>query len=50
MDTRDDGGYSTPLDCQGEDDVYVSRIRRDPTVRTGCRSGACRDNLRKGPR
>ena len=33
VDHREDGGYITPLECQGEDAVYVSRIRKDPTVR-----------------
>ena len=35
VDTRDDGGYITPAECQGEDAVYVSRLRRDPTVANG---------------
>ncbi len=48
MDTREDGGYSTPLDCQGEDDTYVSRIRRDTTVEHGLSFWVVSDNLRKG--
>lgn len=48
MDTRDDGGYATPLDCAGDDDVYVSRIRRDPTVPNGLSFWVVSDNLRKG--
>ena len=35
MDTREDGGYATQLDCQGEDETYVSRIRKDSTVEHG---------------
>src|SRR5579863_3834587 len=32
VDEREDGGYITPLESQGEDATYVSRLRRDPTV------------------
>jgi aspartate-semialdehyde dehydrogenase len=48
MDTREDGGYITPLECQGEDDTYVSRIRKDPTVEHGLAFWCVSDNLRKG--
>ena len=48
QDTREDGGYTTPLDCVGEDATYVSRIRRDPTVENGLQFWCVSDNLRKG--
>ena len=32
VDHRADEGYVTPAEAAGEDAVYVSRIRRDPTV------------------
>ena len=48
MDTREDGGYITPLECQGEDATYVSRIRIDPTVDNGLAFWCVSDNLRKG--
>ena len=48
MDTRDDGGYITPADCAGEDAVFVSRVRRDPTVEHGLSFWCVSDNLRKG--
>ena len=48
MDTRDDGGYITPQDCAGEDAVFVSRIRKDPTVEHGLSFWCVSDNLRKG--
>ncbi len=48
MDSRDDGGYMTPADCVGEDAVFVSRIRRDPTVEHGLSFWCVSDNLRKG--
>ncbi len=48
QDTRDDGGYTTPIDCVGEDATYVSRIRKDPTVEHGLQFWCVSDNLRKG--
>ena len=48
QDSRDDAGYTTPVDCVGEDAVYVSRIRRDPTVEHGLQFWCVSDNLRKG--
>ena len=48
MDSRDDGGYITPVECAGEDSVFVSRIRRDPTVEHGLSFWCVSDNLRKG--
>ena len=48
LDKRDDGGYVTPIETVGEDAVYVSRIRRDPTVPHGLSFWCSADNLRKG--
>jgi aspartate-semialdehyde dehydrogenase len=48
VDVREDGGYVTPLECAGEDAVYVSRIRKDPTVPHGLSFWCASDNLRKG--
>jgi aspartate-semialdehyde dehydrogenase len=48
VDSRDDDGYITPVDCQGEDATYVSRLRRDPTVPNGLGFWCVADNLRKG--
>ena len=48
VDKREDGGYVTPIDCVGEDAVFVSRIRRDPTVLHGLALWVVSDNLRKG--
>lgn len=48
FDRREDGGYVTPKECAGEDQVYVSRIRRDPTVEHGLAMWIASDNLRKG--
>jgi len=48
QDAREDGGYATQLECQGEDPVFVSRIRKDPTVENGLAFWCVSDNLRKG--
>ncbi|WP_419730812.1 aspartate-semialdehyde dehydrogenase [Lichenicola sp.] len=47
-DHREDGGYVTPIDCAGEDAVYVSRLRIDPSVPNGLAFWVVADNLRKG--
>ena len=48
VDHRVDEGYVTPAECAGEDPVYVSRIRADPTVDHGLNMWVVADNLRKG--
>ena len=48
VDHREDGGYVTPLEAAGEDAVYVSRLRKDPTVEHGLSFWCVSDNLRKG--
>ena len=48
VDHREDEGYVTQKECVGEDPVYVSRIRRDPTVENGLVFWCVADNLRKG--
>lgn len=40
--------YVTPKEVQGEDDVYVSRIRKDASVKNGLNFWCVADNLRKG--
>jgi aspartate-semialdehyde dehydrogenase len=48
IDHRVDAGYVTPQESAGEDAVFVSRIRRDPTVTNGLGLWVVADNLRKG--
>jgi aspartate-semialdehyde dehydrogenase len=48
LDHRADEGYVTPQESAGEDPVFVSRIRRDPTVKHGLGLWVVADNLRKG--
>ena len=50
IDRREAGGYATPYECVGEDDVFVSRVRQDPTIagNRGINLWVVADNLRKG--
>ena len=48
VDHRADEGYVTPVECAGDDAVYVSRIRQDKTVPHGLALWVVADNLRKG--
>ena len=48
VDHRANEGYVTPHEAAGEDAVYISRIRKDPTVRNGMVFWCVSDNLRKG--
>lgn len=48
IDHRVDEGYVTPAECAGEDAVFVSRLRTDPTVENGLSFWVVADNLRKG--
>ena len=48
IDRREPTGYATPKEIQGEFPVFVSRIRRDPTVEHGLALWVVADNLRKG--
>ena len=40
--------YATPVECAGEDDVFVSRVREDSTLENGLNMWVVSDNLRKG--
>ncbi len=48
VDHAADGGYVTPQESAGEDKVYVSRLRQDPTIENGLNLWVVSDNLRKG--
>lgn len=48
VDKRHEDGFVTPVECAGEDAVYVSRIREDMTVENGLNMWIVGDNLRKG--
>jgi len=49
IDRRDEhGAFATPIDVQGEDSVFVSRIRKDTSVKSGLLYWIASDNLKKG--
>ena len=48
VDKHEPTGYITPKEAQGEFPVFVSRIRKDPTVENGLSLWVVADNLRKG--
>jgi len=48
IDKREDGGYTTPVECVGDFATFVSRVREDPTVENGLVLWCVSDNLRKG--
>ncbi len=48
MDRRENGGYITPFETVGEDNVFVSRVRKDDTIENGINLWVAADNLRKG--
>jgi aspartate-semialdehyde dehydrogenase len=48
IDDPANGEYVTPAECVGEYGVFVSRLRKDPTVPHGLQMWIVADNLRKG--
>jgi len=48
VDHRVDEGYVTPAESVGEDAVFISRVREDPTIENGLNFWCVSDNLRKG--
>ena len=48
IDERVDGGYLTPLEAEGKDETFISRIREDKTVNNGLNLWIVSDNLLRG--
>jgi aspartate-semialdehyde dehydrogenase len=48
VDDPANGQAPLPLDCAGRDEVFVGRVRRDPSVPHGLNLWVVADNLRKG--
>ena len=48
IDHRANEGYVTPVEAAGEDAVYISRLRKDPSIENGLIFWCVSDNLRKG--
>ena len=48
IDEREDGHYSTPVEAEGKDETFISRIREDKTVKNGLNLWIVSDNLLRG--
>ena len=48
IDERVDGGYSTPLEAEGKNETFISRIREDKTITNGLNLWIVWDNLLRG--
>ena len=48
VDKRENGGYTTPIECVGDYATFISRIRQDSTIDNGINLWCVSDNLRKG--
>ena len=48
VDERSDGGYITPLEAEGRDETFISRIREDQTLNNGLNIWIVSDNLLRG--
>jgi aspartate-semialdehyde dehydrogenase len=48
LDKPEDNVYSTPVEAATQDSVFVSRIRKDDTIKNGLNMWVVADNLRKG--
>ena len=48
VDERVDGGYITPVDAEGKDETFISRIREDRTIKNGLNLWIVSDNLLRG--
>jgi len=48
LDKREDGGYITPLEAEGKNETYISRIREDKTKKNTLNLWIVSDNLLRG--
>ncbi len=48
VDERSNGGYMTPLEAEGRDETFISRIREDKTLNNGLNMWIVSDNLLRG--
>ena len=48
IDERIDGGYITPLEAEGKDETFISRLREDKTIKNGLNLWIVSDNLLRG--
>ena len=48
VDNRFDGGYTTPIEAEGKNETFISRIREDKTIKNGLNLWIVSDNLLRG--
>ena len=48
FDKREDGGYITPIEAEGKNETYISRIREDKTKKNTINMWIVSDNLLRG--
>ena len=48
VDKREEGGYMTPVQAEGKDETYISRIREDKTKKNSLNLWIVSDNLLRG--
>ena len=48
IDERVDSGYITPLEAEGKNETFISRIREDKTIENGLNLWIVSDNLLRG--
>jgi len=48
IDERNDGGYITPIEAEGKDETFISRIREDKSIKNGLNLWIVSDNLLRG--
>ena len=48
IDERQDGGYITPIEAEGKNETFISRIRKDNTTKNAANIWIVSDNLLRG--
>ena len=48
IDERQDGGYITPIEAEGKNETFISRIRKDNTAKNAANLWIVSDNLLRG--
>ena len=48
IDERSNGGYFTPVEAEGKNETFISRIRKDKTIKNGLNLWIVSDNLLRG--
>ena len=48
IDEREDGHYSTPVEAEGKDETFISRVREDKSIENGLNLWIVSDNLLRG--